>query len=36
MRSRIEKIQQLCAIDLSDPITRAEVLLLCISPHAGR
>ncbi|MGP5557311.1 PucR family transcriptional regulator ligand-binding domain-containing protein [Corynebacterium flavescens] len=36
VRSRIEKIQQLCAIDLSDPITRAEVLLLCISPRAGR
>lgn len=34
VRSRIEKIQQLCAIDLADPIARAEVLLLCISPRA--
>ncbi|MGX1738454.1 PucR family transcriptional regulator [Corynebacterium flavescens] len=32
VRSRIEKIQELCSLDLSDPLTRAEVLLLCISP----
>lgn len=31
VRARIEKIQSLCGFDLSNPVTRAEVLLLCLS-----
>lgn len=31
IRARIAKIEELCHIDLSDPVTRAEVVLLCVS-----
>ncbi|MEX3562799.1 helix-turn-helix domain-containing protein [Corynebacterium phoceense] len=31
IRARVAKIEELCHIDLSDPVTRAEVVLLCVS-----